>query len=187
MVGLLLLPAPPLFAQSGPDIDILQRTPEERLAQIQADYGVTISTEQQTKVKNLCKTVQSILQKYFADSKSVAQSEQSIHGEILARMGSMSALFSISSIDYPEFEQITTDYSNRLDKLKSAAEVHNVLLQDAIGMDCVANPAGFKALIAAIRASRPDVEAYRVALRAFVDETAIPAIAQVAARLPEGQ
>lgn len=175
----MLMPAPPVFAQATPDAGLLKLTAEARLAKIQTDYGVVLSEAQQTRISNLCKTVQSILHKYMTGSVEAATAEQNVHGQVIARMGSLQSLFQVSQIDYASFSQIIIEYSIQLDSFKNAAELHNTLLADTISMDCAANPDGFRAMISATRASRPEVVASRATVRAFLSDTATPAIEQI--------
>ncbi len=173
------MPAPPVVAQASPDSSILQLTAEARLTRIETEYGETLAADQQTRLANLCATVQSIVRRYHTGSKEYAESEQIVHQNIVTRMGATQSLFEVSGIVYPEYEAAITLYAQKADALKAATELHNTLLNDAISMDCASNPRGFKALITAARASRPEMIAQRTALRQHIEEVIIPLTQQI--------
>jgi hypothetical protein len=176
LVGLLLLLAPPLLAQSVPESSLLQLSAEERLASVQSAYGTALSDAQKTRLSNVCSTVQGILKQYVEKSTAASENENSIYSGIITRIGSMQAQFGVSNIENAEFDEVVREYSVRLNNLKTSYELHHALLGDAIAMDCTANPVGFKALIAAAKAAHPDIVTKRTSIKLYTADVVRPAI-----------
>lgn len=187
MVGLLLLPAPPLMAQAAPDSGLTDMSAEARLAQVTTDYAQTLSTAESTRLSNLCKTVQSILQQYISRTTDAASTENTIHAGVITRLGSLQSQFSVSNIDNPEFMQVVDNYAQKVTDLKKAYDLHLLLVGDAVAMDCASNPAGFRALIVAARAAQPDIAVNRAAAKAYLVDTVRPTIEQITIQSAEQQ
>lgn len=152
---------------------------QERIAKRIADLKVKLTAAEQTRLKARCQGAQTVAKVLEDRATKVIANRTKVYEAIGKNLTTLSSRLSQQGIDVSTLTEQQATLKKMAEKLKADAEAYQQVLNDLNTLDCVKDPAGFKASLEEARTLRNSLAKQSAELRAYARDTLGGTLAQI--------
>lgn len=158
---------------------------EQRLAEYQADFPIKLTSEESAALASACSGAQTVLRRIADRLSTVVESRDKAYATADARLTAVQKRLSNQSLDTSVIDAALIGYRKDVNSYNDALGLYRQALDDAVRMDCGANPAAFRSSLEAIRSYRKRTADAANTIKSFVEQDLSTAFATLTERLKE--
>lgn len=176
LVAALILPAFVLapvsvLAAAVPENKPAVETRAQRVEKNKTKFSVKLTDADSTKIKGKCKAAQVISKAHTSQVNKKEVSRKAVYGEITKAVEDAIAEFKTAGKDTATLESQSKELTDLIGKYNTSLTTFKTSLTDLSEVECVTDPAAFKASLESSRDARKTVAEDAKAIRKFVNDT----------------
>lgn len=143
----------------------------KRIDEYKKQAAQKLTQAQQKKVTSVCKTSQEKVSSVHGRLQSAVEKRKNYYATVTGKLEELSVKLEAASIDVTELKAAMTEIDAKATAISQAATDYETALTDLSAMDCVSDPAGFKAALTVAREKRTTLQTQVQALREYMKTT----------------
>lgn len=148
-----------------------------RVQNRKSQLKVKLSTVQQKRLKDRCKSAQGLIRNANGKAKSVETSRGKMHTKLIDRLKELSINLKTQSIDTADLDATITDLEAKIATFNTDQATYQQAVSDLANIDdCTSDPAAFQASLESARVALKQVHEDAVAIRSYVKDTIKPTL-----------
>lgn len=147
------------IAQVGSLAEIGSYTEDARAARItklKDTYGITLSDKERELVASRCVTAQRALAKIQGRLKTTRNEREKTYASVISALANLKFRFDNAQLDASNLDLLIVTYQQNSTKFQQSAAEYETTIEDAVRIDCVIDPVGFRAALEGVRSARKD-------------------------------
>lgn len=161
-------------------------TREQRIEQRKTTRQTRLSNAQSNRLRNRCKAAQTVLVAHLQKVETVESNRTKSYEKIQSRLDSLVQGVG-TQVDTTELQAAVTSLKDKIDAFKASVNAYKETVSDVSGMDCTADPAGFRASLDTAKVERGELLQEATGIRIFIQQTVKPALQEVRTSLQSAQ
>lgn len=156
---------------------------QERLTKRKTDIKTKLATAEEARLKLKCKAGQVPLKNLSGRIKGLETSRDNVYANLVNRLTKAAEKLKERGLDTATLESQIATLKTKIETFKTDLAAYRQTVSDLGEMDCVSDPAGFKASLEAARSARLKLAADSAAIKTFVKEDIKPTLVTLRTQL----
>lgn len=156
---------------------------KERLAKHKAELKTKLGAAEESRLKLKCKTGQVSVKNLSGRIKGLETSRDNVYTNLVNRLTKAAEKLKGRGLDTATLESQIATLQTKIETFKTDLAAYKQTVSDLGEMDCVSDPAGFKASLEAARSARLKLAADSAAIKTFVKEDIKPTLVTLRTQL----
>lgn len=170
-------------ASATPAADDDAKAIAERIAQRKDLFKTKLSIVEKTRIKTKCKASQTILGTERDRVKVVETTRSELYARLIGNLNDLSTRLKAKNIDTTALNADIVILKNKVNTFNTDHTAYKQAISDIAGMDCAADPDGFRASLETARTSLKTVTDDAAAIRGYLKDTVRPLLQTIRAEL----
>ena len=128
-----------------------------RINDLKTTYRIVLTDKEKELVSSRCVEAQKSLSKIRSRLKSVKSERETTYDSVVSSLTNLKLRFENKQIDPSNLDLLIVSYQQKEANFISSTANYDTALEDAVTIDCVADPIGFRASLEGVRGARKTV------------------------------
>ena len=130
---------------------------QARINDLKDQYKINLQDNEKLAVTARCKTAQKKLVILSGELAQTTIARRAVYQDNIDSLKRIQSRLLASQIDTSSLDLLTVTYQQKLKSFESTSENYALTIEDAVTLDCTANPEDFRAALEGVRAARKKV------------------------------
>lgn len=159
----------------------------DRIAQRKTELKTKLTALEKTRIQTKCKASQGNLSSEKGRIKGLETSRSEVYTNLLNRLNSLSEKLKVKGVDTTTLNSDIATLKTKIDTFNTDLTAYKTAVTDLSGMDCAADPDGFKASLEAARSALKKVNDDGAAVRSYLSDTIKPLLKSIRTELEKSE